>query len=256
MERRQFVWGTVGVIGGAAAMGLFSQRDRSAGETPEGPAPEPRVRVGRTSYAAMGEDLILGSLLKDVLKIASPTYLDIGAADPIAASNTYLLYTEGSRGVLVEPNPTYVERLKAVRPGDTVLGVGIGAGEAREADYYVIKGQPMLNSFSPETVEFRRKNGYEVERVVKMPLVPVMTVIDEHFKAAPDLLSIDAEGFDLDIAKSMDLTRYRPAVVCAETKGPKATHESTPLAQYLMGHGYLVTAGTIYNTILVDRARL
>jgi len=234
----------VGAVGGAAA---------TAGLLPRATT---LVSPGQRSYAAMGEDLILGALLKNVLKISSPTYLDIGAADPVAASNTYLLYTEGSRGVLVEPNPTYVEKLRKVRPGDTVLGVGIGAGDAREADYYVIKDQPMLNTFSAEVLEMRQKNGSVLDRVVKMPLVPVMTVIAEHLKATPDLLSIDAEGFDLQIVQSLDFNQYRPPVICAETKGPSVTHESTPLAQYLVGLGYIVTAGTIYNTILVDRARL
>lgn len=248
MERRQFVVGTaVGAVGGAAA---------TWGALSRWPEVTAHLGGGRTSYAAMGEDLILGALLKDVLKIASPTYLDIGAADPVAASNTYLLYTQGSRGVLVEPNPTYVARLREVRPGDTVVGVGVGFGDAREADYYIIKNNPMLNTFSPETAEFRTQRGSEVERIVKMPLVPVMTVIDEYLKATPDLLSIDAEGLDLDIVRSLDLTTYRPPVICAETKGPSATHESTPIAQYLVTQGYIVTAGTVYNTILIDRARL
>lgn len=251
MERRRFLLGTaVGAVGGAAAAfggRLWLDKERGI-PTPFTP--------GVTSYAAMGEDLILGALLKDVFKIENPTYLDIGAADPVAASNTFLLYSQGSRGVLVEPNPTYVERLRAVRPGDTVVGVGIGFGEAREADYYVIKNNPMLNTFSPETVEFRKKSGSVVERVVKMPLVPIMSVIDEHLKATPDLLSIDAEGLDLDIVRSLDLEKYRPPVICTETKGPSATHEATPIAQYLSTKGYIVTAGTVYNTIMIDLSRL
>lgn len=242
VERRQFLKGAAaGALGGAALTG--------GGLAWAG-------RHDRTSYAAMGEDLVTGVLLRDVLKIATPTYLDIGAADPVAVNNTYMLYRQGSHGVLVEPNPTYVDRLRKVRPRDVVVAAGIGIGEAREADYYVFTGNPWINTFSPETAEFRQKNGDELERVVKMPLVPVMAVIDEHFTAAPDLLSIDAEGLDLDIVRSIDLAKYRPAVICAETKGASATHESTPLAQYLIRHGYFVTAGSLTNTILIDRTRL
>jgi FkbM family methyltransferase len=206
----------------------------------------------------MGEDLILAALLRETLKIAQPTYLDIGAADPVAVNNTYLFYTQGCHGVLVEPNPTYVERLRAVRPRDVVIAAGVGTGEASEADYYVIKGKPMLNTFSPEMAESRkRESGDVVERVMKMPLVPVMTVIADHFDGGtPDLLSIDAEGMDLAIVQSLDLTKYRPAVICSETKGAAYSHETTPLAQYLAPKDYLVTAGTIYNTILVDRRRV
>lgn len=242
VERRQFLKGAAaGAVGGAALAG--------GGLTWVG-------RHDRTSYAAMGEDLVIGVLLRDVLKIATPTYLDIGAADPVAVNNTYMLYSQGSHGVLVEPNPGYVARLRRSRPRDVVVAAGIGVGEARDADYYVFKDNPWINTFSPETAEFRQRNGDELERVVKMPLVPIMTVIDEHLRAAPDLLSIDAEGLDLDIVRSLDLAKYRPAVICAETKGAAATHESTPIAQYLVTQGYIVTAGTLTNTILVDLARL
>jgi FkbM family methyltransferase len=250
MQRRQFLSGAVvgAAAGAAVAAGSLAALRRGH--------PDAAASAARTSYSAMGEDLILVALLCDVLKIATPTYLDIGAADPVAVNNTYLLHTRGSRGVLVEPNPTYVERLRAVRPTDVVVGAGIGTGEVTEADYYVIKDQPMLNTFSSEVVEQRKRGGHTVERVVKMPLVPIMQVIDEHLHSTPDLLSIDAEGMDLDIVRSLDFTKYRPPVICTETKGPAYTHEATPLAQFLATRGYIVTAGTLYNTILVDHARV
>ena len=58
------------------------------------------------------------SAIMGELKIARPTYLDIGAADPTALSNTYLFYTRGCHGVLVEPNPARLGALRSVRPRD------------------------------------------------------------------------------------------------------------------------------------------
>lgn len=242
MERRQFLEGTaLGALGSAAVTGGALAW---AG------------RHGQTVYASMGEDLIVGVIFHDVLKVATPTYLDIGAADPVGASNTYLLYTRGTRGVLVEPSPAYVARLRRVRPRDTVVAAGIGVGDAREADYYIFKDNPWVNTFSSESAEFRQKNGDELERIEKMPLVPINTVIAEHLRAAPDYLSIDAEGMDLDIVRSLDLAKYRPAVICTETKHASVTHESTPIAQYLMTQGYIITAGTVTNTIFIDPSRV
>src|SRR4051794_18414209 len=57
----------------------------------------------RLSFAQQGEDLVVDSLF-GALKVAKPTYLDIGAYEPIRSNNTYLFYRQGGRGVLVEPN--------------------------------------------------------------------------------------------------------------------------------------------------------
>ena len=90
-----------------------------------------------------------------------------------------------------------------------------------EADYYEIKGNPLLNTFSPDTVKELQKNKTEsvVERVVKMPLLNINKVIEEQLGAAPDLLSTDVEGLDYDILKTLDLSRFRPPVICAEDVG-------------------------------------
>ena len=68
----------------------------------------------RRSYSQSGEDIIISDLFHR-LQIVNPSYLDIGANDPIALSNTYRLYTRGSRGVCVEPNPVMYNRLQQKR---------------------------------------------------------------------------------------------------------------------------------------------
>jgi len=260
MKRREFLAGAaLGVAGGAAigAAGTVALQETGAPPSiwPFASGRGHSRQQERISFSQMGEDLILSALLRDRLKIDAPSYLDIGAADPVAVNNSYLFYWKGSHGVLVEPNPTYVERLRAVRPRDVVVAAGVGVTEDAAADYFVIKDQPMLNTFSPELGEKHRKEG-RLERVVKMPLVPINALIAQHFTAAPDLLSIDVEGLDLAILQTLDFEKHRPPVVCAETKGPGYSHEATPVATFLATKGYLVTAGTLYNTIFVDRARL
>jgi len=266
VNRRDFLIGAAAGVSSAVALGAAG-RARSA--QPAGaPAiprrtartfndPEPLFQ-GRRSFAQQGEDLILYNLLCHDLKIASPSYLDVGAGDPVLSNNTYALYLTGCRGVLVEPNPTLVRKLKAVRPGDVVLGCGVGLKETAAADYYVIRGRWPLNTFSAEVVaEYRRQSAADpVERVLEMPLVPINQLMADCFGRAPDLLSIDIEGLDLAVLRTLDFRAYRPAAICAETKKPGMSHDGTPIAQYLRGKGYLACAGSLYNTIFVDRSRL
>jgi FkbM family methyltransferase len=227
----------------------------AAGKSVQKPDP---LYEGRRSFAQQGEDLILYNLLHHELKLETPTYLDIGAGDPVLSNNTYALYCTGSRGVLVEPNPVLVEKLKTVRPGDVVVAAGIGLKATTEADYYVIRGRWPLNTFSREDVaELRRQSTEDpVEKVIKLPLIQINRLIADHFQHAPDLLSIDIEGMDLAVLRSLDFRAHRPAAICAETKKPWMSHDRTPIARLLRPKNYVACAGSLYNTIFVDRARL
>ncbi len=266
MKRRDFLIGaasgaTSAVVLGATGRALpgrsATKPDGPAPAVPAPAAPSPRYQ-GRRSFAQQGEDLILYNLLWHDLRIAAPSYLDIGAGDPVLSNNTYALYLTGSRGVLVEPNPELVRKLRSVRPGDVVVACGVGLDAATDADYFVIRGRWPLNTFSRETVtEYRRQSAADpVERVLKMPLIPINRLLDDHFKGAPDVLSIDIEGLDLAVLRTMDFRAHRPAAICAETKKPGMSHDSTPTARFLRRNGYLACAGSLYNTIFVDRNRL
>jgi FkbM family methyltransferase len=246
-----------GAFAGAAGVGAVwsgtKWMSKKAPTSPKAPTPV-LTREGRLSYSQMGEDLILYDLLHSLMKVDKPSYIDIGAADPVSVNNTYLLYQTGSRGVLVEPNPTYVERLRVVRPGDVVVGAGVGVSEATAADYYVIQGKPMLNTFSAEDVANRKRQSSDivVEKVMKMPLFMVNHLIASHLGHAPDVLSIDVEGWDLAILQTLDFEKYRPLAIIAET-GFNGTTSS--IAQFLGSKGYTVCGETLYNTIFSDPKR-
>lgn len=256
MKRRDFL---TGAFTGVTSAGLLGIADRAAAHelTPKAAPPQANQYKGRVSFAQQGEDLILFNLLRHEFGIERPSYLDIGAGDPVLSNNTYALYGTGSRGVLVEPNPTLVAALASVRPGDVVVNAGVGLTNSREANYYVIRDRWPLNTFSPEVVaELRRRSKTDpVEKILKMPLIHINKLIAEHFKSAPDLVSIDIEGMDLDVLRSMDFTRYRPAAICAETKKPRESHDATPIARLLRARGYVACAGSLYNTIFGDRRR-
>jgi len=240
IDRRGFLAGSLaGAAGvGAAGLGLRAWR---------------RIQNlhSRESYSQMGEDLVLCDLLVDGMKITRPTYVDIGAADPVQASNTYLLHQGGGHGVLVEPNPAFQNRLRRYRPNDVIVEAGVGVTDATSADYYVIRDAPMRNTFSIDDVEYLRKRAGRdvVERVMALPLISINRLIAEKLGAAPDLLSTDVEGLDFAILQTLDFQKYRPAVVIAETR----LHG--PIPDLLAAKGYEIRGATMYNVIFADPAR-
>ena len=257
MNRRDFFRGAAtGFIPAAAAAAAWNVRQKAVFDKEREEQPR-RPPESRLSFSQQGEDIVMFHALHDTLKIEKPTFIDVGAAHPVRSNNTYLLYGTGATGVLVEPNPMYVKLLREMRPNDTVLPVGIGVDESEAADYYEIKGAPMLNTFSSEQAEYLKKTGKEVERVSKMPLVNINRVIKEQLgDRAPDLLSTDIEGLDYAVIKSLDISKHRPGVICAEGVPMFEKGRLGDLATYLIAQDYVVRGGSMVNTIFVDGRRL
>jgi FkbM family methyltransferase len=228
--------------------------DKVIHPAPPGPAPPsaPEI-VGNESFSQCGEDLVVAFMAYS-LGIPKVTYLDVGANDPVALSNTYYFYKKGHRGVLVEPNRELCKELRLKRPGDTTLEAGIGFAAAKEADYYVMTYDG-LNTFSKEEADHQvevSKGKIAIQEVLKMPLLNINDVMDEHFHGAPAFLSIDTEGLDLAILKSLDFRRFRPPIICAETlisATRKVRHE---IPEFMATQGYVARGGSFVNTIFVD----
>ncbi len=244
--RRDFLTGAAGALAaGGAAWYAAPNRWHEA-----------RLPFGtHLSYAQNGEDLVVESLFR-VLGTDRPTYVDVGAYEPLVCNNTYFFYRKGGRGVLVEPNVDLTPALRRERPRDVTLTAGVGVDDTAELDYYVLS-LPQLNTFDKDRAEkIVADSGGKLRllRTVKMPLLNINRVIAEHLGAAPDYLSIDVEGLDLAILKTLDFDRFRPAIVCAEHSDVPA--ERDQLLSLMGGHGYAVRGQTFPNTIFVDRRRM
>jgi FkbM family methyltransferase len=208
----------------------------------------------KLSYAQQGEDLVVADILER-LAIVRPTYLDVGAHHPSIGSNTFLFYKGGGHGVLVEPNPAYADLLRKRRSGDVVLEVGVGTTAAREADYYVVGNDDQLNTFSKEQADgiARARGARAITRVMKRALVRIDDILAQHFPSGgPDFLSIDVEGLDLAILRTLDFGRFRPKVLCVET----ATQDggtNGAIQELLARNGYGLCGGSLVNSVFVEQ---
>lgn len=246
--RRDFL---VGATGGIAA-GLIGTRAATAVASPDMSA---RVLFGakQVSYSQGGEDVIIAHLFQAITRNESPTYLDIGAYEPITSNNTYLLYRNGGHGILIEPNPDLTGKLRRTRPGDTVLAVGIGISDDPSADYYLMSDAE-LHTFDKEQAERLQREGVSpIQGVLKMPLININSVIADHFGGVcPDLISIDIEGLDYAVLKTLDFAKYRPKIICAETLITNTERHNPETVALLTGLGYQIRGMTYANTIFVD----
>lgn len=257
MERRKFLGKglsssfLIGAAGGAAA-GVAG----TVALAPKFLRPQPLP--GMLSHAQQGEDIALSQILHLVLGIEHPTYMDIGAHHPVYNNNTYYFYERGSRGVLVEPNPALHDLLGKVRPRDVLVRAGIGATAQTEADFYIIGGSEdaQLNTFSREQAEAlvtRSKGHYRIDRVLKIPLLGINELMLKHWNGPPNLLSLDTEGFDLPILRSLDFKRLRPDMICVESVEIGGRRLLPDIMQLMAQNDYEARGGSFINTIFIDR---
>lgn len=194
----------------------------------------------RLYYAQHGED----RWIAEHLSLPSAGYfVEVGAADGVTGSNTLHFERRGWKGILVEPDPRSLTAL-------------LESGRTAEIDGRCVSSTPGLLDFTlnsePTWSGLIRPDGH----TIKVTAVTLTQLLDDHI-APPviDLLSIDTEGTELDVWASLDLQRYRPAIVIVEfdTTGIRCDPEG--VARGIEAHGYSTVHRTHGNLILLDEAK-
>lgn len=209
----------------------------------------------KKSFSQCGEDIIIKYIF-DTLGILYPTYIDIGAHHPYKHSNTALFYLLGSRGVNVEPDPDLFTIFPDERPGDTNLNIGIATKEDN-LEFFVMKNRT-LNTFSrPKAEEYQNEQGVSIAEVKTIGVIPLSEVVKKHGNGKFwDFLSIDVEGFELDILQSHDWEGSSPKVICCETLSFSSSGKGVKeqgIIDFLVAKDYLIYADTNVNTIFVKK---
>ncbi len=207
----------------------------------------------KRTYSQTGEDVLADFFLS---KSEKGFYVDVGANDPVHLSNTYHFYKKGWRGLLVEPDVLRCKILKAVRPGDKTLNMGVGK-ENGNLDFFVFK-QDTYSTFSASEAEEYKKLGYKLQETVQVKVEPLKKIFETYSSnQIIDLLSVDTEGTDLEVLQSNDWSRFRPHVVIVEvTKhcGDHGIRQNHEFDEFMEKQDYIKLADTYINGIYVEKA--
>jgi FkbM family methyltransferase len=210
---------------------------------------------GQISFSQSGEDLIIDYIFK-LREIAFPSYIDIGANHPFYLSNTAHFYLKGCRGVNIEANPDLIANFTKFRDGDINLNCGVGI-KKEELDFFIINDST-LSTFSQSEAETVTRNGkYSIVKVQKIETYPIEYLLRTHCQGnLPDFLSIDVEGYDLEIIRSIDFDLFKPKVICVESHNYSsigAGEKRSDLIGYILSKNYHEYADTGLNSILVEK---
>jgi FkbM family methyltransferase len=147
------------------------------------------------------------------------TIIQIGSNDGISGDPLYDLICDSEmRSILVEPVPHLFKLLKTLHePRKHVTCVNAAISSTEHAlPFYVVDNKngylpsyfDQLGSFNRATIEKQKRDYPQISNHILELTVPCMTLRDLqtlHDVKRADFIHVDAEGYDLNILKSIDL---------------------------------------------------
>lgn len=184
----------------------------------------------KISYSQFGEDKVLRTLLPEPFG----EYLDIGAGDPVRNSNTYLFYRLGWKGQLVEPILSLTKKSVSKRPRDVVHNNLVGDGRNKFLTFFEFEISE-LSTTDPSRATSLVKNGFLLASTYECKCQPIGNFLSPMTPLEPFFLSIDIEGQDLAILRTIDWSKVKPRVICIEDPSP---FESSDIQKFLTSLDY------------------
>ena len=182
-------------------------------------------------YSQLGEDMFLYNTLINQ-EVPGGRYVEVGALCGAALSNTKFLQNHlGFRGVLIEANPLNGYYLQKNRPHDSCYVVAVGEREQEKAPFYCLSGMNTLALSHLVTDEgpICGTDTITSGTIIEVPVFNLSSVLVDHFRRvcrrSPegtaledvyiDFMSIDVEGGELGVLKSMDWS-MPTGIICIE----------------------------------------
>jgi FkbM family methyltransferase len=196
-----------------------------------------------TYYSQEGQDRFLDATIFKGHR--SGTFVDVGAHDGKTINNT-LFFEEscGWSGINIEPIAEVYEKLSAARPACINLNCAVSETDGT-ADFICNRGYTEMISglkdhYDPRhTARLDRENsrfGSHTE-VINVPTKRLSTIFQENDIPHVHYLSIDVEGAEFSVIKSIDFTKVFIDVIGFENNYKDT---SAPIIKYLEEKGYTI----------------
>jgi FkbM family methyltransferase len=161
-------------------------------------------------------------------------YIDIGANDGITGSNTYALEQMGWKGACIEPQPDIFKKLKHFRKCDC-YNTALSSVSGETLEFLRAKNINALSGFSEWITEDHKKAIYASGAFERINITT--KTFDDIMKNYPvktiDFMSLDVEGCELPILKSINFSEYSFGFIAVEENG-----HGDEINAHLLKNGY------------------
>jgi FkbM family methyltransferase len=197
------------------------------------------------SHAQHGEDLHISKLISPD---ASRYGVDVGANDGHSWSNSYKFGLDDYNLLLIEPMPIYAQRCRDLYEGNDKVVIEEVAVSPTEGTATFFVSDSDQDQLAMRSSLARDLVPSDTVTAIKVRTAPLHCLLVQHnWPRHYAFLSVDAEGFDLDVLKTAQLERYRPSVICVE----EGEHHDE-IKRYLGGWGYRYDVTLGPNSIYVQ----
>jgi FkbM family methyltransferase len=171
-------------------------------------------------------------------------YVDVGAHDGVSINNT--LYFEKNNnwtGINIEPIKTVFDRLVSNRPNNINLNCAVCNNDG-ETEFLCNVGYTEMISGIKDNfdirhlmrLEFENKHYGSTTELIKVNTKKLETIFDENNVSHINYLSIDVEGAEFDVIKSINFDKVFIDIIGFENN---YNDVSIPIVKYLEDKGFI-----------------
>lgn len=182
------------------------------------------------------------------------TYIELGALDGLRYSNSYLFSKGlGWHGILIEPNTHSFQNLKLNRPAPDELFNYAVCSDVRDV-HFVNKqskkgsgGSPVDGVYEFMSSQFLKEHHPNLNKknMKKIKCKPLSLIIQESSLTNQiiDFLSVDVEGAEFEVLKTLNLQQHHFGVIFYEADGSNPQKEEK-IKKILEMYGYPLQSST------------
>jgi len=166
-----------------------------------------KIQKKRILYSNWGLDVLSNDFFKKKIK---GVYIDVGCHQPFLNNNTYPLYKRGWSGINIDLDFNTIDMFNFFRKRDLNIQAAISDVE-HETDLFFFHNRSAVNTLS-------KQSGLKAKEIKKVKTKTLNSIIElSKFKDEKiDYISIDVEGFELNVLKGFDINKYKPDLVIIE----------------------------------------
>jgi FkbM family methyltransferase len=195
---------------------------------------KPLSALAKNMKSQVGED---GFLLGRFNGLCGGTYMELGALDGVRYSNTHVFNKEFNwKGVMIEISPLFFSKLQKNRPNEIALVNAAVCNRRQKIHFVQAKNNAVSGVYEFASEAYRQRWWPSLKDPNDLPEIhclPMQDILDKHAPGVSffDVLSLDVEGAELSVLKSIDFSKTSFGMLVVEVRASYAPDVRALLVQ-------------------------